>query len=113
MLPPANAFLIAPAIFNTVNKLAHRMSDTLALGLLNEGPGFGRPMAAAPWPDVALARHPAFLRSIAALAGVGRAHHPRSGAAAAGWRGTGRLSVGRGARRADPASSGRGRSVNG
>lgn len=36
VLPPADAFAVAPATFNTVNKWAHGISDTLALGLLNE-----------------------------------------------------------------------------
>jgi len=67
VLPPANAFVIAPATFNTINKLAQGISDTLALGLLNEVVGLGLPMAAVPWPNAALARHPVFLRSIATL----------------------------------------------
>ncbi len=67
VLPPADAFVITPATFNTINKMAHGISDTLALGLLNEGIGLGLPMAAVPWPNVALARHPVFVRSIATL----------------------------------------------
>ena len=67
VLPPADAFVVAPASFNTINKWALGISDTLALGLLNEAVGLGLPMAAAPWPNAALARHPAFGRSIAAL----------------------------------------------
>jgi phosphopantothenoylcysteine synthetase/decarboxylase len=67
VLPPADAFVIAPATFNTINKLAAGISDTLALGLVNEGIGLGRPVIAAPWPNVHLARHPAFQRSVAAL----------------------------------------------
>jgi hypothetical protein len=47
------------------------ISDTLALGLLNEATGLGLPMAAAPWPNAALARHPVFRHSIATLAGWG------------------------------------------
>jgi phosphopantothenoylcysteine synthetase/decarboxylase len=67
VLPPADAFVIAPATFNTVNKLAHGISDTLALGLLNEAIGLGLPIMAVPWPNEALARHPVFQRSVAAL----------------------------------------------
>ena len=67
VLPPADAFAIAPATFNTINKLAQGISDTLALGLLNEGIGLGLPVVAAAWPNAALARHPAFLRSVAVL----------------------------------------------
>lgn len=67
VLPPADAFVVAPASFNTINKWAQGISDTLALGLLNEALGLGLPMAAVPWPNVALARHPQFVRSVADL----------------------------------------------
>ena len=67
VLPPADAFVIAPATFNTINKLAGGVSDTLALGLLNEAVGLGLPIIAVPWPNADLARHPAFPRSVAAL----------------------------------------------
>lgn len=67
VLPPADAFVIAPATFNTVNKLAHGASDTLALGLLNEGLGGGRPILAVPVVNEALSRHPAFRTSLASL----------------------------------------------
>lgn len=67
VLPPADAFAVVPATFNTINKWAHGTSDTLALGLLNEAVGLGRPIIAAPWPNAALARHPVFIRSIAEL----------------------------------------------
>jgi Flavoprotein len=67
VLPPADAFVVAPATFSTINRWALGISDTLALGLLNEAVGLGRPMAAVPWPNAALARHPAFQRSVAAL----------------------------------------------
>jgi phosphopantothenoylcysteine synthetase/decarboxylase len=67
VLPPADAFVVAPATFNTINKWAQGISDTLALGLLNEGIGLGRPMVAVPWPNVALFRHPVFQRSVATL----------------------------------------------
>jgi hypothetical protein len=67
VLPPADAFVVAPATSNTINKSAQGISDTLALGLLNEATGKGLPIAAAPWPNVDLVRHPAFQRSIADL----------------------------------------------
>ena len=41
VLPPADAFVVAPATFNTINKWALGISDTLALGLLNEATGLG------------------------------------------------------------------------
>ena len=67
MLPPPDALVIAPATFNTTNKLANGISDTLALGLLNEAVGLGLPVMAVPWPNAPLARHPAFQRSVATL----------------------------------------------
>ena len=67
MLPPPDAFVIAPATFNTINKLAHGISDTLALGLLNEAIGLGLPIIAVPWPNADLARHPVFRRSVPVL----------------------------------------------
>lgn len=67
ILPPADAFVIAPATFNTINKLAAGISDTLALGLVNEAVGLRLPIIAAPWPNAILVRHPVFQRSIDAL----------------------------------------------
>lgn len=67
VLPPADAFAVVPATFNTINKWARGTSDTLALGLLNEAIGLGLPIVAVPWPNAALARHPAFERSVADL----------------------------------------------
>ena len=64
---PPDAFVVAPATFNTINKWANGISDTLALGLLNEGLAAGQPIIAVPNPNQTLARHPAFLRSVAFL----------------------------------------------
>jgi phosphopantothenoylcysteine synthetase/decarboxylase len=71
VLPPASAFAAAPATFNTINKWAAGISDTLALGLLNEAIGLSHPTVTVPWPNAALARHPAFGRSIATLRDCG------------------------------------------
>jgi hypothetical protein len=46
ILPRASAFAAAPATFNTINKWAAGISDTLALGLLNEAIGLGLPITA-------------------------------------------------------------------
>lgn len=51
ILPPPDAFAVAPATFNTINKLAAGISDTLALGLLNEAVGAGQPIIAVPFPN--------------------------------------------------------------
>jgi hypothetical protein len=71
VLPAADAFAVVPATFNTINKWAAGISDTLALALLNEATGPGRPIVAVPWPNVALARHPAFGRSVSMLRDCG------------------------------------------
>jgi hypothetical protein len=67
VLPAPDAVVIAPATFNTVNKLVAGISDTLALGLTNEAIGLGLPVLVVPWPNADLARHPAFPKSVAAL----------------------------------------------
>lgn len=66
-LPFADAFAVAPCTFNTVNKWAAGISDTLALGLLNEALCSGAPITAVPNPNVILAGHPAFARNVAFL----------------------------------------------
>jgi phosphopantothenoylcysteine synthetase/decarboxylase len=71
VLPPPDAFAVAPCTFNTVGKWAAGISDTLALGLVNEALGAGRPITAVPNPHVDLARHPAFGRSVEFLRGCG------------------------------------------
>jgi phosphopantothenoylcysteine synthetase/decarboxylase len=71
VLPPADAMVVAPATFNTINKWAAGISDTLALGLLNEGLGLGLPIVAVPFPNQALARHPSFRESVEKLRGWG------------------------------------------
>jgi hypothetical protein len=67
VLPPPDAVIVAPATFNTINKWAAGISDTVALGLLNEAVGLGLPIIAVPFPNVALARHPTFRASIETL----------------------------------------------
>ncbi|MDF5758404.1 flavoprotein [Spongiactinospora sp. TRM90649] len=71
VLPPADAMAVVPATFNTINKWASGISDTLALGLLNEAIGLELPLVAVPWPNVALARHPAFSLSVERLTSWG------------------------------------------
>jgi phosphopantothenoylcysteine synthetase/decarboxylase len=68
---PPDAYVVAPATFNTVNKWASGISDTLALGLLNEGLTAGQPIIAVPFPNQALAQHPAFQRSVTFLRDCG------------------------------------------
>lgn len=68
---PPDAMVVAPATFNTINKWAAGISDTLALGLLNEALGLGLPVVAVPFPNIALAQHPAFRRSMRELEALG------------------------------------------
>jgi phosphopantothenoylcysteine synthetase/decarboxylase len=70
-LPRAEAVLAAPLTFNSVNKWAAGISDTLALGVLNELLGVGVPIIAAPCVKPVLRRHPAYVDSIARLANAG------------------------------------------
>jgi hypothetical protein len=70
-LPPADAMLVAPATFNTINKWAAGVSDTLALGLINEAIGLRIPVVAMPFVNSALAAHPAFMSSVQQLRRAG------------------------------------------
>ena len=71
VLPDADAFVVAPATFNTTNKVAAGISDALALGLINEAIGMGKPVIMAPWPNKQLVKHPAFPRSVEVLTEAG------------------------------------------
>jgi phosphopantothenoylcysteine synthetase/decarboxylase len=64
VLPPPDAIIVAPATFNTINKWAAGISDTLALGLITEGIGKRLPLVAMPFLNTAQAQHPAFARSL-------------------------------------------------
>ena len=69
--PPANAVVVAPATFNTINKWAAGMSDTLALGVLNELLCSEVPILAAVWAKEQLREHPAYSPSVHVLLGEG------------------------------------------
>ncbi|MEU8297227.1 flavoprotein [Micromonospora sp. NPDC048909] len=66
-LPPAEAYAVAPASFDLVNKWAYGLNDNLALRLLNEATAVGLPVVAVPVPDPTLAQHPAFLENLERL----------------------------------------------
>ncbi|MGH3219936.1 MAG: flavoprotein [Streptosporangiaceae bacterium] len=70
-LPAADAVVVAPATFNTVNKWADGITDTFAAGLLCELTGLGVPIIAVPLVKDALARHVAFGTSLEVLRGMG------------------------------------------
>jgi phosphopantothenoylcysteine decarboxylase len=67
VLPPADAMIVAPATVNTVNKWAAGITDTLVLGLLVEGYGYGVPTAVVPYTNRVMALHPALHESLAKL----------------------------------------------
>lgn len=77
-LPKANAIIVAPATYNTVNKWANGISDNFALGILAETVGLRIPAVVLPFVNSALAAHPAFQRSVALLrdAGIDVIHGP-------------------------------------
>lgn len=78
-LPKADAMLVMPATFNTINKWAQGIGDTLAISLLCEALGRGTPpVLAIPCLKMDLVHHPAFSRSIHLLreCGVRILHEP-------------------------------------
>ncbi|MDX3854361.1 flavoprotein [Streptomyces sp. AK02-01A] len=87
-LPPPDAIAVAPATFNTINKWAAGISDTLALGILCEAYGMGVPTAVLPYLNAAQAAHPAYRRSLGQLREMGvlfggtEPHEPNAGGGA-------------------------------
>jgi phosphopantothenoylcysteine decarboxylase len=71
VLPAADAMIVCPATFNTINKWAAGISDTLAVGLLTEAIGLRLPLVAVPSVNSAQALHRAFARSLAELRAMG------------------------------------------
>ncbi len=67
-LPKADAIVVAPATFNTINKWALGIADTLAVGILCEALGRGTPpVVAVPYLKADLAHHPAFSKNLQLL----------------------------------------------
>lgn len=67
VFPPPDAIIVAPATFNTVNKWAAGIADTLALGVVCEAIGKGLPLVVLPFLNTDLAAHPAFEQSVQRL----------------------------------------------
>ena len=69
VLPRADAIVVFPATFNTINKWALGISDTLAVGLLSEYTGLKMPIIAIPcfMTGGGLDTNPAFKRSVRML----------------------------------------------
>jgi len=63
--------LVAPATFNTLNKISHGIADTLAHSLIAESIGAGWPVIVVPSMNVALASHPQVAQSVKTLLGWG------------------------------------------
>jgi phosphopantothenoylcysteine synthetase/decarboxylase len=71
LLPQADAIVVAPATFNTMNKVIAGAADTLAISLVCEYLGLDVPILMAPNVNPALARHPTYRDNIARLRGWG------------------------------------------
>ena len=69
--PRADAIIVAPASYNTINKFAQGVADTYALGLLSEAPGLGIPVVVLPFVNTALAGRIPFRRSVDQLRAEG------------------------------------------
>lgn len=69
--PQADAIIVAPATYNTINKWAAGTSDNYALGVLAEAFGLGIPVVVLPFVNSALAAHFAFQRSVTDLRKAG------------------------------------------
>ncbi|MFJ3492262.1 flavoprotein [Streptomyces sp. NPDC086091] len=78
--PAPDAVVVAPATFNTLNKWAAGIADTLAVATLCEALGLGVPIGVLPRVSDALAAHPAYQHSLIRLREAGvRFGHPREG----------------------------------
>ena len=63
----ADAIIVAPATYNTINKWAQGISDTYALGILAETTGMHVPIVVLPFVNSALAARQPFRLSVEAL----------------------------------------------
>jgi phosphopantothenoylcysteine synthetase/decarboxylase len=68
---PADAIIVAPATYNTINKWAQGISDTYALGILAETTALGVPIVVLPFVNSALATRVPFRRSVEELRNEG------------------------------------------
>jgi phosphopantothenoylcysteine synthetase/decarboxylase len=69
--PPADALIVAPATFNTINKLALGIADTYPLSSVAEVIGRGVPTVVVPSVNSALAARAPFRRSVESLRAEG------------------------------------------
>lgn len=90
-LPKADAVIVAPATYNTINKWANGIADTYVLTQLAELTGLGVPIVVLPFVNTALANNRVFQRSVGELREAGVTvllgdggfvpHPPRTGGA--------------------------------
>jgi len=69
--PPRGVVLFAPCSFNSLNKLAHGIADSLALSVAAEAIGRGTPVIVGPSLNQPLLDHPVTRLSLATLTGWG------------------------------------------
>jgi Flavoprotein len=69
--PRPDAVIVAPATFNTVNKVALGITDTHALGVIAEAIGRQVPVVMVPWVNAPLAAREPFRRSVEQLRAEG------------------------------------------
>jgi hypothetical protein len=66
-MPEADAVVVAPATYNSINKWAAGVADTYVLTQLAELTGLGVPVVVLPFVNTALAANRVFSRSVAEL----------------------------------------------
>ena len=69
--PTPDAVVVLPATFNTLNKLRQGISDTPALGVLNDAVGMRLPLLAVPMVSERLTGHPAWSETVRWLDTIG------------------------------------------
>ncbi|HZK91978.1 MAG TPA: flavoprotein [Stellaceae bacterium] len=69
--PPRGVVLFAPCSFNSLNKLAHGIADSLALSVVAEAIGRGTPVIVGPSLNAPLLAHPQARASLGTLPGWG------------------------------------------
>jgi phosphopantothenoylcysteine synthetase/decarboxylase len=69
--PPRGVVLVAPCSFNSLNKLAHGIADSLALSVAAEAIGRGTPVIVGPSLNQPLLDHPVARASLVTLASWG------------------------------------------
>jgi len=69
--PRPDAVMVVPGTFNTLNKLRAGISDTPALGVLNDAVGIALPLLVVPMISERLVRHPAWIETYRWLGDTG------------------------------------------